>query len=132
MPNILVLPDGVRLARHLELPGPEQNRASNGARIRAANITTGFILSESTDFQFAFYAEANVDASRIQDVFRDLSLVLLGPVSILIMRGIDDEQMPLGSAGTPALLGLLEPYKSQLAHNGWIQFGLVSLTGDLI
>lgn len=65
----LVFPDGVRLARHWELPGPEQNRASNWAWIQAANITTGFILSESSDSQFAFYAEANVDAPKIWDVF---------------------------------------------------------------
>jgi hypothetical protein len=132
MPSTLVFPDGVRLARHWELLGSEQNRASNWARIQAANIATGFTLSESTDSQFAFYAEANVDAPKIWDVFRDLSLVLLGPVSTLIMSEIDDEPMPLGSAGTPAILGLLEPHKSQLAHDGWIQFGLVSLTGDLI
>jgi len=43
MPSTRVFPDGVGLARHWELPGPEQNRASNWARIQAANITTGFI-----------------------------------------------------------------------------------------
>jgi hypothetical protein len=87
---------------------------------------------ESTGPGFLFYAEANVDAPAIWDVFCELSQALIGPVSTLVMGEIEDEPVPLGSAGTNTILELLEPHKYQLAHDGWIQFELVSQEGDLV
>jgi hypothetical protein len=130
MPSTLVFPDGVRLAHKDELPGPEPSRAAACARIQSANIEAGFILSESPDTRFAFYAEANVDAPKIWVVFRDLCEVLMGPTATLVVSQLDDEPISVGSAGTLEIVTLLEPHKYQLAHDAFIQFGLIHQSGD--
>lgn len=132
MPSILEFPDGIRLAHLDELPGPRPDRAAAWARIQSANIAPGFTLTESTDSRFAFYAEANVDGPRIWAVFHDLCHGLLGPQATLIISEIAHEPMPLGSAHTLELLALLEPHQYQLAHDGWLQFGLVGQDADLL
>lgn len=132
MPSTLVFPDGIRLLHMDEMPGPEPDRAAAWARIQGANIEAGFTLCTSTDSRFSFYAEANIDAPRIWVVFRDLCQTLLGPEATLVISALDDEPMPLGSAGTLDTLELLEPHKYQLAHDGFIQFGLVHQDSSLV
>ena len=132
MPSTLKFPDGIRLAHLDELPGPGPDRAAAWARIQSASIAPGYTLSESTDSRFAFYAEANVDGPRVWAVFRELCQGLLGPESTLIISEIDDEPMPLGSAHTLDILALLEPHQYQLAHDGYLQFGLVCQDADLL
>ena len=39
---------------------------------------------------------------------------------------IDEEPVPIGSGPVPSLIAVLEPHKYQLAHDGLLQFGLVS------
>lgn len=125
MPNVFVFPDGIRLAQRDELPGSASSRAAAWARIQTANIETGFTIVKSTDPRFSFYAEANVNAPMIWIVFRDLCKALLGSRAILMMSEIDDDPAPLGSAGTLQILTMLETHSYQLAHDGYIQFGLV-------
>jgi hypothetical protein len=86
------------------------------------------VLRESSDPSFAFYAEANVDAPKIWGAFRDLSRGLLGSSATLLIGEIDENPIPLGAAQTGIILGLLEPYAYQLAHDGLIQFGLGART----
>ena len=132
MPRVLVFPDGVRLAQRDELPGPAPSRAAAWARIQAANIETGFTIVKSTDPRFSFYAEANVNAPMIWTVFRDLCNALLGSRASLMMSEIDDDPAPLGSAGTLQILTLLESHSYQLAHDGYIQFGLVRQDANVL
>ncbi|MCP4601205.1 MAG: hypothetical protein GY847_11890 [Proteobacteria bacterium] len=132
MASTLVFPDGIRLAELDEIPGPEPNRAAAWARVESANIVAGFTLAESTDTPFGFYAEINVDAPRIWAVFFELCKALLGPTATLVVSEIDYEPMPVGSARTLVLLSLLEPHRYQLAHDGWIQFGLIDQRADLL
>lgn len=132
MASTLVFPDGVRLARLDELPGPEADRARAWSRIQAAEIRPGFVVSESADPRFPFYSEANVDAPMIWGVFRDLCERLLGPAATLVMSDVDDEPSPVGQDQVGSLLRLLEPHQHQLAHDGWLQFGLVSQDEDQV
>jgi hypothetical protein len=132
MPSTLVFPDGVRFPHLDELPGPEPDRARAWLKIQSASIVAGFVLSKSTDPRFAFYAEANVDAPKIWEVFRDLCQSLFGPVATLVISEIDDEPLPAGPAVTLEVLRLLQPHKYQLAHDGWIQFGLIHQEDDLL
>ena len=125
MPRTLVFPDGIRLADQGDLPGPATVRAADWARVQNANIQTGFTLFKSTDTRFDFYAEANVDAPKIWDVFNDLCRVLLGSQVSFVVAGIDDEPTPLGPVPILQVFSILEPHRYQLAHDGHIQFGLV-------
>ena len=132
MASTLVFPDGIRLAIRDDIPGPELERAASWARVQSANIARGFTLKESDQTGFALYAEVNVDAPRIWAVFRDLCEALLGPVATLLIGEIDEEPTALGPAGTPRLLSLLEKHQYQLAHDGFIQFGLAEVRKNLL
>jgi hypothetical protein len=125
MANSLVFPAGVSLLTKDELSGPEDYRNKLWARVQSANIAPGYSLRESDDSRFSFYAEINVDAPFIWEVFCDLCRGLLGNEAGLVMGEIDDEPRILGDARTTSLLGLLEPHAYQLTNDGWIQFGLV-------
>lgn len=125
MANSLVFPDSLRLANRDELPGPEAERELAWSRIQAAQIRMGFVLFESRDPTFAFYGEANVHAPKIWIVFRDLCEHLLGRQATLVMGEIDDDPAAIGTAEVGQILRLLEPHAYQLAHDGWLQFGLV-------
>lgn len=65
-------------------------------------------------------------------VFRDLCLGLLEPIATMVAAGPDDEPTPLGSANVNSLITILEPHRYQLAHDGFIQHGLVSHHGSQI
>lgn len=130
MASNLVFPDGVRLARLYELPGPEPDRTMNWSRIQAAEIRSGYRLSESADPRFAFYGQANVDAPKIWDIFRDLCIRLLGPMATLVMSEIDGVPAPVGMNKVRVILRSLEPHSYQLVHDGFLQFGLVHQEGN--
>ena len=129
MPSTLVFPDGVRLAGEDELPGPEPRRSADWARIQSASIAAGFVLTRSDDERFTHYAELNVDAPRLWALFCNLCCDVLGPAATLVIGHIDEEPVPIGAARVSSVLAILEPHKYQLAHDGLLQFGLVS-TGD--
>ena len=79
MASSLVFPDGIRLASRDELPGPNADREALWERMGHATIAPGYTLVTSTAGGFSWYAEANVDAPRVWEVFCDLCAVLLGP-----------------------------------------------------
>ncbi len=100
------------------------------SHIQAAEIRSGFVISASADPRFAFYGEANVHAHKIWSVFRDLSERLLGPSATLLMSEIDDEPAFIGTNAVSFILRSLEPHSFQLAHDGFLQFGLVHQEGS--
>jgi hypothetical protein len=124
----LILPAGIRLAYKDEIPEIDD---VSWSRVQSANITTGYVIKETPDYQYPFYAEANVDAPVIWDVFCDLCLGLLGPYAELIMSEIDDEPTSLGTSRTDSLLDILGQHAYQLVNDGFVQFGLISLQKDL-
>jgi hypothetical protein len=130
--STLAFPDGIRLTHKDEIPGPEPERAATWSRVQLANIAPGFLVKESNDHRFSFYAEANVDAPRMWAVFSDLCRGLIGPVAALVMSELDQESTHIGTASTSAILSLLEPHAYQLANDGWIQFGLIEERRDSI
>lgn len=125
MQNTLILPDGVRLARLDELPGPEPARIQAAERVKSANICPGYCAKSSDDSRFSIYAEANADAPDIWDVFASLSRALLGDNSSLLIGYVDEQISGVGPFRTSSLLELLGPYRYQLTNDGMIQFGLI-------
>jgi hypothetical protein len=126
MPSTLIFPDGIRLARRDEIPGPEPLRSETWARVECACIESGYVLHAADDARFTHYAEINVDAPQIWAVFRDLCQALLGPDATLIVGEADREPVPVGSADVLSVIATLEPHQYQLAHDGFLQYGLVS------
>ena len=130
MASTLIFPDGVRLALKDEIPRAERPKV--WARVQAANIAPGFTLLASDDKRFTHCAEINVDAPHIWDVFRDLCEALLGTTAQLIAGEGDNAPISLGSAPVSVLIAALEPHSHQLAHDGFLQYGLVSADPDAI
>ncbi|WP_291298219.1 hypothetical protein [Elioraea sp.] len=130
MQNTLVFPDGVRLARPEELP--ESSRATGRKQLRTARIEPGVVLKPSDDPRYTWYAEINVDAPKLWLLFRALCEALLGPEARFVAGAKDGEVVTVGAAGRDGLLDLLDLYAYQLAHDGYLQFGLVSLRGDMV
>jgi hypothetical protein len=77
----LIFPDGIRLAHFDELPGPDSARIKAWELINSADICSGFLIRSVDDPRFSVYAEANVDAPHIWDVFRSLAEAMLGDSS---------------------------------------------------
>jgi hypothetical protein len=132
VPITLEFPDGVRLARLEELPGPESRRSADWARVQCANIAPGYSLAESNSPRFSGYAEINVNAPHIWAVFHDLCQSLLGPRATLVASEVDVEPVSLGSGDTCSIIAVLERYKYQLSHDGFVQFGLICARDDAI
>jgi len=131
MANTLVLPDGVRLARKDEIPGPEPQRLAAWARVESASIGRGFVLRPAKNESFTHYAEINVDAPHIWEVFCDLCQVLLGSRATFVVGEIEDELVSVGPADVFAVIKLLERHQYQLAHDGFLQYGLVCNQGGV-
>lgn len=128
----LIFPDGVRLARLDELPGPDPARIEAWERIKSANICSGFCTTSSDDPKFSVYAEANVDAPDIWSVFLSLSEVLLGDSTCLLIGDVDEEPAHIGPFPTSSLLALLNPHRYQLTNDGSVTFGLIDERPDAI
>lgn len=130
MASTLVLADGVRLATRDDLPSSSREEA--WAHIKAAGVHPGYTLKAAHDQAFRYYAEANVHASETWPTFRDLSRVLLGEHGSLLLSFKDDDPEHVAEAPIEAILTTLERHADQLAHDGFVQFGVMTQTnGDL-
>jgi hypothetical protein len=130
--NTLIFPDGVRLTTRDELPGPPDRRDELWARVEAASIHPGYTLKAARDPAFRYYAEANIHAPEIWSAFRDLSRALLGERGMLLLSFKDDDPEQIIEAPVEAMLSAMERHSDQLAHDGYIQFGIVTqLEGGL-
>lgn len=122
----LIFPDSLRLARFDELPGTESERSAAWKRVQSAQIRAGYTLAATNDARFSRYAEINVDAPQIWQVFCELCRISLGPISTLVASWIDDDPIAIGSGDTASIIAILEQHKYQLANDGFLQFGLLS------
>ena len=132
MKSSLVLPAGVRLANLDEIPGPDARREFEWSRIQRADIRSGYVISESDNTRFPYYAEANIDAPKIWIVFRELCLALLQGRSTLVMSEIEEDPAPVCAGDVSRVLERLEPHNYHLAHDGYLQFGLVHQSNDQV
>jgi hypothetical protein len=126
MTNTLVFPDGVRLPYREEIPGSESERAIEWARIQSANISQGFVLKHVDGERFKYYAEANVNGPAVFAVFRDLCRALLASQATLVFGDTDDDPHLVGSADVSTIIDALHHHEYQLAHDGFLQFGVAS------
>jgi hypothetical protein len=125
--HTLEFPDGVRLAKLEEIPGSEPERSAGWERVRQAHIVPGFTVTDSlSDHRFGHFAEINVNASQIWALFRDLCAGLLSDPATLIASDVDTEPRHVLGGELAKVLNALEIYQYQLAHDGFLQFGLLN------
>lgn len=123
---MLVFPDGIKLARANELPN-SSDKSELLEKIRDARIEQGYVSQKADETLFTCYAEANIDAPQIWQVFRSLCEALLPEESFAIIGEIDEEPLHSGSyARTQELLALFERFSYHLANDCYIQFGLAA------
>lgn len=130
MTSTLIFPDGVRLLSREDLPGSPEQVESEWQRIQAANITAGFVLEETHDSRYPYFAEINVDAPKIWGLFRALAEQMLSPEAELIIGPGEEDPRPVGHGPTRKICDALEPHRYQLANDGFIEFGLIRQTED--
>lgn len=125
---MLVFPEGIRLARANEIPNsPEKSESVK--KIRSAKIEQGYVTQTVSESLFTCYAEANVDAPQIWQVFRSLCEALLPQEAMPIIGEIDEEPLHNGIyEQTQKLLALFERFNYYLTNDCNIQFGLASET----
>lgn len=95
------------------------------ARIKSANITTGFVLAATTDPGFSAYIEANVHADEVWAVFETLASRLLPDVSAPLVGWKDDEPTFGPYTDKATALAVFRPRAQSLQHDGFIGFGLM-------
>jgi hypothetical protein len=120
----LRFPRGVRLAAEADLP-TGKDKLNALARIRSANITTGFVLAATTDPSFSTYIEVNVHADEVWTVFEALALRLLPDVSAPLVGWKDDEATLGPYTDKAAALAVFRAHVESLQHDGFIEFGLM-------
>lgn len=122
-PEPLVLPRGVRLPQAHELTeGSEAERA----RVRQAQLTTGYRVIAVPSGPNAGYIEANAHAVTVFALFHELALILMPRVAapIVTTRGGDAHTGP--STIRAAALRVFEPHVQALQHDGFLGFGLIA------
>jgi hypothetical protein len=123
---MLNFPKGIRFAEAGEIPENNSRKSELLEKIQNANIRQGFVISHAgEDAKFNYYAEANVDAEQIWQIFRALCEVLLPEKVMPIIGELDDEVFHNGEYDDKTkLLDLFESFQFYLANDCYIQFGL--------
>ncbi len=118
----LEFPRGVRFPRADEIPAPRDEAL---ARIASARITTGYVQKSVEKVGYSNVFEANVHASKVWDVFRALVEAIV-PEAAAPIVGLKEDEPVLGPYTTrAAALGVLEPYREPLQHDGLLEFGVI-------
>jgi hypothetical protein len=122
-PEPLILPRGVRFPHPHELPAAAE---AEQARIRRAQITTGYRLLPNTGGAYTAYIEANVHAINLYALFHELALTLM-PRATAPIIGIKGGASYTGPYTIrAAALRVFEPHTQPLQHDGFLAFGLIS------
>lgn len=95
------------------------------SKVAAARLTTGYVSTASDDPRFSTYFEVNTHARHVWDLFVTLAKANLPDVSAACI-GLKDEEPVFGPyAKTDRSLAVFNDYTDQLAHDGFLQFGLI-------
>ena len=121
----LQLPPTIRTARPDEIPMEEETLA----RIREsakANIVEGYLLkyNDSHDLPFSFFAEINIDNTKMWSLFKSLSVQL--PEMICLVYNLKDEDpFYSGYMEKFELLNKIEEYQIEIINDGFFEIGVL-------
>jgi hypothetical protein len=121
----LELPTTIRTARTDELPSTQDN-IDWIQESKTAKIVEGYVLNknESSELPFTFFAEINVDNSRLWEVFKELLLSYDEEISF-IFGHIDQEPFYGKYLEKFEVLNQIEAFKTELTQDGFLEFGII-------
>lgn len=123
------LPLGIRIPKNNEYPKGYNVKSINNKR-NSANIVKGFIIKEASGEKFSHYAEVNIDADEIWDVFCGLTNKLIDDVAYGILGFKDEEPRLSEFTKTERLIEIFEKYKFELTNDGYLEFGIANYDED--
>jgi hypothetical protein len=121
--SIYKLPLGIRIPEFDEIPNGYDKEEINKNR-NSANIVEGYTLTEVTDKKFTHFAEINIDADKVWDLFVSLSNKLIGNVAYGIVGFKDEKPILSKFSQKQKILDILYRSKFELTNDGFIQFGM--------
>jgi hypothetical protein len=121
----LKLPPTIRTPRLDEVP----QRPETIQKIRErqlAKIVEGYTINDndSKEYPFKFYAEVNIDNENLWLILKTLIMQLPDEIS-LIYGHIDNDPAYSEYLDKYALLNHLEPFKTELTQDGFLEFGVI-------
>lgn len=117
------LPLGIGIPKGTEYPSGLDAKAINDNR-DSANIVEGFVLREVSNEKFSNFAEVNINADKIWDVFCGLANELIDDVAYGLI-GFKGENPTLSDfTDKEKLLAIFEEYKFELTNDGYLEFGI--------
>jgi hypothetical protein len=119
------LPLGIKIPKNDEYPEGYDVKSINDKR-NSANIIEGFTIKEASGEKFSHYAEVNIDADKIWDVFCSLTNKLMNDVAYGII-GFKEEKPILSRFTTiERLIEIFQEYKFELTNDGYLEFGIAN------
>ena len=122
---MLELPPTIRFPRKNELP-KNSDAFELLEKAKTANIVEGFTIQKNTsqDLPFEFYAEININNSRLWQLF--ISLANLFPAEVSCIYNLSDEETIYGEyLEKEFILSKIEEYQKELSQDCDLEFGLV-------
>jgi hypothetical protein len=116
---------GIRILEDNEYPKGNDIKSINDKR-NSANIIQGFIIREASGEKFSHYAEANIDADKIWDVFCDLTNKLIDDGSYGIVGFKEEKPTLSGFTRVENVVEIFEKYKFELTNDGYLEFGIAA------
>ena len=98
-----------------------------------ANIVQGFVVKQnkSKELPFTFYAEINVNNSKLWDLFKTLTLHLPDEISFIFNHS-DDEATYGNYQDKYALINKLSNFETELSQDCFLEFGAIHQTDDFL
>lgn len=121
--SIYKLPLGIKIPEFDEIPNKDDIEEIIKNR-NSANIVEGYVLREVKDEKFTHYAEININADKIWDLFVSLSNILIADIAYGIVGFKDEKPILSGFAQKQKILDILYRYKFELSNDGFLTFGM--------
>ena len=121
--SLYKLPLGIRIPKNNEYPDGYDVKSINEER-SSAEIIEGFKISEISGEKFSCFAEINIDANKIWDVFNHLTNKLIDDVAYGILGFKGEEPIISKFTEKETLLKIFEKFKFELTNDGYLEFGI--------
>lgn len=121
--NTYKLPIGIRIPNFDEYPNGYNVDDINMKR-NSANIIEGYKLVEVQCEKFTHFAEINIDADNIWNLFVALSDKLIGYIAYGIIGFKDEKPTMSNFTEKQKIIDILNRYNFELSNDGYIQFGI--------